>query len=164
MLAYLRSVAAAILRPLRRNTNAAVAPLQTFRYRKPGANQQGSKEIVLLARTPCMRAAVHVIRKGGEENLHSHKTVDGFWMVLRGRIRFYGDNNTTIGEFGPSEGVLIPRHTRYWFESVGDQDAEMLQVLSFAPGEGQQRDNHEAAKFEPGSLKWQDGRTAASVE
>jgi mannose-6-phosphate isomerase-like protein (cupin superfamily) len=74
---------------------------------------------------------MQVVAKGGETNLHSHPDLDGMWMVLSGRIRFYGPENAVIGEYGKYEGVLIPRGCPYWFESVGDEEAELLQVEAF---------------------------------
>ena len=48
--------------------------------------------------------------------------------VLKGRVRFYGPGDKLIGEFGPHEGTVTPRYSRYWFENAGDGDAELLQV------------------------------------
>ena len=135
---------------------------QTFKYRKPPHDQKGNKEIVRLCQNSNMRGATHVIRKGGEENLHSHKFIDGFWMVLTGKARFYGENDVVIGEFNPLEGVMIPRTTRYWFESVGDRDLELLQVLAFDPDKGFGRDNHAKPNFDHKNIKWFSGRTGAT--
>lgn len=97
-----------------------------------------------------------MVRKGAEEHLHSHNSIDGFWMVLKGRARFHGDNGVVIGEFDPLEGALIPRDTRYWFESVGDQDLELLQVLAFDKGRRFQRDDHAKPNFDRDRVKWVD--------
>ena len=67
---------------------------------------------------------------GGENNLHYHTNSDSFWMVLKGRVRFYGPDNKLIGEFGPHEGTSTPRYSRYWFENAGEEDAELLQVAA----------------------------------
>src|SRR5437868_11936081 len=72
------------------------------------------KKFVWLARSDILVAAVQLVREGGENNLHSHSSVDGFWMVLSGRVKFYGDNDTVLGEFGKHEGVLVPRNFKYW--------------------------------------------------
>ena len=66
---------------------------------------------------------------GGERQLHSHTGMDGFWMVLKGQIRFYGpDQDTIAAECGPLEGVFVPRNVSYWFEIIGDEQAHLLQV------------------------------------
>ena len=79
-----------------------------------------------------MRGVVQVVKKnGGENNLHYHTGIASFWMVLKGRVRFYGPGDVVIGEFGPHEGTITPRFSRYWFENVGEDDLEILQVAAF---------------------------------
>lgn len=141
------------------SSTTSAAPVQTFRYSKPDREPNSKKEIVLLCKSKRMRGAVHIVRQGGEEHLHSHKTVDGFWMVLAGRVRFHGEGDTVIGEFGPMEGVLVPRNTRYWFESTGPEESELLQVLGFDAGRGFQRDDHASPNFDRKAIRWIDGRT-----
>ena len=60
----------------------------------------GGKAIVQLAAAILFCGRVQVVREGGENNLHSHRGMDGFWMVLAGRVRFYGPGDALIGEFG----------------------------------------------------------------
>jgi mannose-6-phosphate isomerase-like protein (cupin superfamily) len=57
--------------------------------------------------------------------------MDGFWMVLKGGVRFYGPNDEGLGEFGLNEGIMMPRGSEYWFESCGNVDLELLQVVAF---------------------------------
>ena len=45
---------------------------------------------------------------------------------LRAVLRF-GDK--LIGEFGPNEGRVLPGGSRYWFEKVGNEDLEILQIV-----------------------------------
>jgi mannose-6-phosphate isomerase-like protein (cupin superfamily) len=75
-----------------------------------------------------MFAMVQVLAEGGENNLHSHATLDGFWFVLKGRVRFYSDFTTVAAELGPLEGILVPRGAKYWFESASKEPLELLQV------------------------------------
>ncbi|MEH6551788.1 MAG: hypothetical protein V7744_17570 [Pseudomonadales bacterium] len=128
-------------------------PPQSFSYKKPTEGRQGKKEVVKLCQSPTMRGSVHVIREGGGEHLHSHKSVDGFWMVVSGRVAFYGDGDIFYGEFGPMEGIMMPRNNRYWFESIGEGDAEIIQVLHFDHNKGFERDDHEEAKFDRDEIK-----------
>ena len=109
---------------------AAVRPHQIFRYEKP-AGQATAKAIVSLCQTDIIRGAVQVVREGGDNNLHSHTGMDGFWMVLKGRVRWYGPGDEVLGEFGVHEGIVMPRGAQYWFESVGEEDLELLQVVAF---------------------------------
>jgi mannose-6-phosphate isomerase-like protein (cupin superfamily) len=99
-----------------------------FEYVKPEV--ESGKKVVRLSRTPYQLGAVQVIKRGGENNLHSHTHFDGFWFVLSGRARFHGEGDAVLGEFGRYQGILIPRGVPYWFESVGDEELEVLQVES----------------------------------
>jgi mannose-6-phosphate isomerase-like protein (cupin superfamily) len=128
-----------------------------FRYAKPPA-QETDKAIVDLGQTDIIRGAVQVVRKGGDNNLHSHTGMDGFWMVLKGRVRFYGPGNAVLGEFGPHEGIIMPRNAQYWFESVGDDVLEILQVVAFDRGVKNRRVDVEPQKFEVGGQQRFDGR------
>ena len=100
-----------------------------MKYVKPEVSQ--GKAVIKLCQTDRMIGIVQVIAKGGETNLHHHNHLDGFWFVLSGRVRFYGEENALIGEYGRYEGVLLPRGCPYWFESVGSEEAELLQVEAF---------------------------------
>ncbi|MEM7194313.1 MAG: cupin domain-containing protein [Pseudomonadota bacterium] len=130
---------------------------QTFRYRKPGQEEKGSKEFVLLGRTDDIRGAVHVLRDGGGESLHSHSNIDGFWFVLSGQARFHGKNGV-VGEFSPGEGIVTPRNTSYWFECTSEEDLELLQVLSFDRMQGWDRQNHAPPRHDPSTVQKYDGR------
>lgn len=104
-------------------------PAAPFTYAR--AEFDAGKQVVMLARTDRMMATVQILQEGGENNLHSHPHQDGFWMVLKGAARFYGEDDALIAEVGVNEGVLIPRGTRYWFEKVGPDALELLQVEAF---------------------------------
>jgi mannose-6-phosphate isomerase-like protein (cupin superfamily) len=97
-----------------------------FKYVKPELARD--KTIARLCRTDIMYASVQVIAKGGENNMHAHSAQDGFWMVLKGRAKFYGEGDKLIAELGPNEGVLVPRGVQYWFESSSPEVLEILQV------------------------------------
>lgn len=98
-----------------------------FRYRRP-EQLKTKRGIAPLVRSDILFSAVQIIREGGENSLHSHSAMDGFWFVLRGRARFYGAGDKLIGEICQHEGVFVPRNVPYWFESVGDELLELLQV------------------------------------
>lgn len=123
-----------------------------FRYEKPEGVSTG-KGFVALHRTDLFKAVVQIVKKGGgENNLHYHSRVDTFWMVLKGRVRFYGPNDVLIGEFGPNEGTVTPRFSRYWFESAGDEELELLQVAAYAPhAKDGGRTDVSAQRFVPGT-------------
>lgn len=113
---------------------AQVKPaFQTFSYKKP-ENLRRGKGIVQLAQSDIIRGRVQIVREGGENNLHSHTGMDGFWMVLAGKVKFYGPGDVLIGEFGKHEGILVPRGAQYWFESSGEEELEILQMAAFEKG------------------------------
>lgn len=122
-----------------------------FSYRKP-ETLKGGKAIVQLAESDIIRGRVQIVREGGENNLHSHKGMDGFWLVLRGRVKFYGPGDALIAELGQHEGILLPRGTEYWFESSGEEDLELLQMAAFEKGVKVERVDKEPQKFEVGSV------------
>ncbi len=108
---------------------AAEETVTPFSYSKPVTD--GKRASVSLCKTDLYRVAVVVMKKGtGETNLHYHTTADSFWMVLKGRVKFYGPDDVLIGEFGPNEGTSTPRFSRYWFENVGEEDLEMLHLFA----------------------------------
>ena len=97
-----------------------------FRYERPTLDGK-PKAIKLLARSDRAFCAVQVIGRGGENNLHSHAHVDGFWFVLSGRARFYTTDDELVADCGPGEGLMIPRGYPYWFESSSPEELEILQ-------------------------------------
>lgn len=109
----------------------------SFSYQKPSASLK-SKNLIRLGRSGHIRGVVQVVKKnGGENNLHYHTTADSMWMVLKGRVRFYGVGDQVLGEFGPHEGIFTPAYSRYWFENCGEEDLELLQCGAFTSAEQQ---------------------------
>ena len=104
--------------------DAAEAAIQTFSFKAPEVYER-RKAIVRLTSNERGQAAVHCLGQGGENNLHYHT-----------RARFYGPEDVVRGEFGPHEGILIPAGARYWFESCGTDDLELLQVKTYHKGRG----------------------------
>ena len=49
--------------------------------------------------------------------------------MLKGRARFYGPGDVLLGDFGPGEGIVTPRYTRYWFESGSDEEMPLPQAI-----------------------------------
>jgi mannose-6-phosphate isomerase-like protein (cupin superfamily) len=94
------------------------------------------KDIVPLAKTELLKIAVQVVHEGGENNLHYHLNSDTTWFVLRGNVRFYGTDDVVIAELGPHEGIVIPGGSRYWFETCGSEDLEILQMVAYDRGNG----------------------------
>lgn len=145
-------------KPTRDHDQRAVDVVPTaFAYRKPPARERG-KEVVRLCETPMLRGSVQIVRKSVRECLHSHTGLDGFWFVLRGRVRFYGPGDVTLGEFGPHEGILIPSATQYGFECVTAEDAELLQVLAYDRNGPVKRKNHAPREYDRSEVRFFDAR------
>lgn len=118
-----------------------VKPAETFSYSKLESGEP--KEIARLCKTDLLKADVQVVREGGANNMHSHTGNDGFWFVLEGKARFYGEGDEVIAEPEAREGVLIPRGFKYWFESIGEEDLEIIHVASFSDTIEDHRIDHE---------------------
>lgn len=112
--------------------------LHTFRYEGVPENKSAPKVHVLLGRTDLFRAAVQVVREGGDNNLHAHTGNDGFWMVLQGRAAFY-DGHGNMFEIAAYEGVIVPRNTSYWFKPLGPETLEILHIAAQAQNEEDRR-------------------------
>jgi len=115
-----------------RNAEAAI---KTFRYEKPAPNGR-PKQLAWLVRRPMMEVLVQVVKEGGENNLHYHTNSETTWMVLKGRARFVGLGDKVLAELGPMEGILLPGGSRYRFCKIGDEDLEILQMVSVAAESG----------------------------
>lgn len=109
----------------------AEANIRFYSYKKPTEFER-KKVTILAGETDLIRGMVQVVKEGGENNLHYHANVDAFWMILRGRAKFYGPNDEVLGEVSQHEGLVIPRYARYWFESTGDEQLEVLLVQAKA--------------------------------
>ncbi len=111
----------------------AEVAIMSYSYKSPEESSR-RKVNTYIAKSNLVRAMVQVVREGGENNLHYHAKVDGFWMVMKGAARFYGPGDKLIAECGPQEGVVIPQYARYWFEKTGPEDLEILLVQAFDEG------------------------------
>jgi len=102
---------------------------KVLKFTTPDSNAIEGKALVRLAQTNIMFSAIQIIEDGGDNNLHSHAAMDGLWFVLTGRVRFYGTkDDVIIAELGPHEGIFVPRNFPYWFEKIGEDQLQLLQV------------------------------------
>lgn len=126
-----------------------VQPAGTFEYERPTREQ--SKEIEHLAKTDSFKADIQIVGEDGANNMHAHTGNDGFWMVRSGAARFYGDDDEVLAELEPDEGIVIPRGLKYWFESIGDEDLEILHVAGFYQEIDDHRIDHAERDRKPAS-------------
>jgi mannose-6-phosphate isomerase-like protein (cupin superfamily) len=122
----------------------AEARVATFRYDRPAPSER-PKDVVNLVRSGLLKVHVQIVREGGENNLHYHTHSETAWMVLRGQARFYGVGDALLAELGPQEGIFLPGGARYWFEKVGTEDLEILQMVGLGR-DGAQRINVDGHK------------------
>jgi mannose-6-phosphate isomerase-like protein (cupin superfamily) len=123
----------------------AESHMKTFAYTTPVMTRP--KDIVPLVKTELHKVAVQVVHEGGENNLHYHLNSDTTWFVLKGNVRFYGPGDVVIAELGPHQGITIPGGARYWFETSGTDDLEILQMVAYDRAAGKAaRINVEAHK------------------
>ncbi len=107
-------------------------PIQRYQYGGPdsegGRDSAEGRKSFPMAMTNNVISTVQIFEKGVHNNLHMHLTEDGYWFVLGGRVRFHGEGDSIIGEFGKHQGVLITAGTKYWFEGISDEPLEILRV------------------------------------
>jgi hypothetical protein len=67
----------------------AESRMTPFVFEAPEELPDDAKVLCHLARSDLLRASIQVIPEGGDNNLHYHPGADGFWMPLKGKVRFY---------------------------------------------------------------------------
>jgi quercetin dioxygenase-like cupin family protein len=93
-----------------------------------------------VAKTDLMIVEVQVSAPdGGETNLHSHPALDGSWLVLQGKARFYTEGDKDVATLGPYEGLVVPRGTMYWFECASEENLVIIRHAARDPNEQTQR-------------------------
>ena len=109
----------------------AEARIQAIKVVKPPENDRGEpRDVKVQLRTPQIAVLTQWVRQGGEDNLHYHTNGDTFWMVLKGRVRFYGPGDKGIGDLKEMDGICLPGGSRYWFETTGDVPLEILHITA----------------------------------
>ncbi len=126
--------------------------VRTFKLERPAF--EGVKKSTLICSSDILRGHIQIIKKGGENNLHTHTGEDAFWLVLSGAVKFYGEGDRLIGSLKKDEGILIPRGFKYWFESASEEPLEILRVAARDQGAENKRVN--CAPLKP----WQTERFA----
>jgi mannose-6-phosphate isomerase-like protein (cupin superfamily) len=123
----------------------AESRMTPFKFERPRNLAPGVKATYFLARSDISQATIQVVPEGGDNNLHYHPGDDGFWMVLEGKVKFYGPDGV-VGVYGPNEGILVPRNSRYWFETA-DKKEEL--VILHVSSKTQQKVKNTRVNVEP---------------
>ncbi len=108
-------------------------PIVQFKYPGPAGTgfrvtTEGGRRSFTMCQTENVVSTVQVLTPGDHNDLHSHGTEDGYWLVLAGRAPFYGEGDEVIASLGAQEGLLIPAGTPYWFGSDGPEPLQILRV------------------------------------
>ena len=123
--------------------------MRAFHYERPASNDV--KTIAWLVKDPQFTVAVQIVKDGGENNLHFHTNASQVYFVIAGQVRFHGVGDCVIADLGSQQGIFIPAGARYWFEKTGEDDLQMLQIVSRAGGKSERLD------IQP-KKEWMDGR------
>jgi mannose-6-phosphate isomerase-like protein (cupin superfamily) len=114
---------------------AAEAKVHSFSFAVPDVEAPNGRINCYLAKTDSCSATILVLRDGYTASHHYHPNQDGIWVVLKGRVRFFGGaDKAVLGEFGPFEGVKQPENSRYGFEAVGEEEAWLMQIAGYPKG------------------------------
>lgn len=122
------------------NVHAGTVPNVQRKTREPiilrhGERFGGGRAIIKLGTSGRPRGAVHVVKKGAEDNtLHVHTGMDGFNMALKGEAPFYAPDDAVTGVFAEQQGLTMPHGNAYWFANTGNGDLEPVLVVTWMPG------------------------------
>ena len=114
---------------------AAEANVTDFSFAVPDVDAPNGRINCTLADAGSCRATILVLRDGYKASHHYHPNQDGIWVVLKGKVRFFGGpDEKVVGEYGPYEGIAQPQNTRYGFEAVGEEEAWLMQIAGYPKG------------------------------
>ncbi|MEE8518382.1 MAG: cupin domain-containing protein [Dehalococcoidia bacterium] len=112
-----------------------------FSFTKP--DTVNGKARIGLGSGGMVTASVQYLEEGGDNNLHAHSAEDEVFLILSGKVRFYGPGDVMIAELGPNDGLVVPRGVAYWFERVGDDTLTIFKVGAQDPYIKNERINFE---------------------
>ncbi len=97
---------------------------QVYDLRTPYLSQ--GRTTALRAKTDLTTVMVKVYAEGGENGMHNHPNEDHSFLVLEGEatFRLETDDNTVV--VGKWEGIMLPKHANYWFQSSGGVNHVMV--------------------------------------
>lgn len=99
-----------------------------------GPKAVGKGHVAVSVNSESLMVLTHVWESGGEVGLHSHHSTSAAWIVLQGKVKFYGEGDTVMADLGRGGGVYIPKNTKYWFESTGDEPLIMSRTVAKVEG------------------------------
>jgi quercetin dioxygenase-like cupin family protein len=103
------------------------APDATFFSLKGQLLAQGREDTV-LAEANLLRLRLKVYASGGENAMHRHAHEDHAFIVLQGQATFHINSDDNEHVVNKGEGVMIPRHCAYWFQSSAPENLVMIRT------------------------------------
>jgi len=97
-----------------------------FGYTTP-TDMDKPRGVFRLCKSDLVYANMTLIKSGGENNLHAHTANDGVWIVIKGRVKFYGIDDVLLRSSGRCK-ESNSRGFFYWFESSSPELLEILQI------------------------------------
>ena len=100
----------------------------TFKIKTPCLT--GGRSHTPLARTDFASVGLNYYAPGRKNTLHTHPGEDHAFVVLDGEATFYDKaGNTKVLQKG--EGIMLPEHWYYWFQSTGDKPLALLRFTAY---------------------------------
>jgi quercetin dioxygenase-like cupin family protein len=103
------------------------APDATFFSLKGQLLAQGREDTV-LAEADLLRLRLKVYASGGENAMHRHAHEDHAFIVLQGQATFHINSDENVHVVNTGEGVMIPKHCGYWFQSSAPENLVMIRA------------------------------------
>lgn len=84
----------------------------------------------VLPGTDELSARIKVYKSGGENTMHSHPREDHIFFILDGEATFHIESDENSVKVKKFDAVSLPRGTKYWFTSTGEDNLVMLRAGS----------------------------------
>src|SRR5262249_35162141 len=102
---------------------------QVFRV-APELPEGKQRTVELLARSDIATAIVHIMKTGGENQLHAHRAQDAVWLVLQGQVAFIGEDHQDVARLNALDGIFVPRGAAYYFSATGEGTTIVVRVAA----------------------------------
>ena len=75
-------------------------------------------------------AIVHIMKTGGENQLHAHRAQDAVWLVLASQVAFIGEDHQEVARLNALDGIFVPRGAAYYFSATGQDTTIVIRVAA----------------------------------
>lgn len=108
--------------------DTATAPPDAEFFALKGQLLAEGREDTTLAGTDLLKLRLKVYASGGENAMHRHTHEDHAFVVLAGQATFHINSDDNVRVVNKGEGVMLPKHCMYWFQSSAPENLVMLRV------------------------------------